>query len=367
MPMLPPLSRLVIATLSALAMSQGALAAASAPSSDPLTQAAPQNPRAAHSVLLAITRAGDRLVAVGERGIVLTSDDNGQQWQQATVPVGVTLTAVHFPTPQQGWVVGHAGVILHSSDGGRTWRKQLDGMGAAQAELNAARTASQASDDDIAKRRLRDAERLVEEGADKPLLDVHFWSAQEGIVVGAYGAILHTADGGQSWQSLRGHMANPRGRHLYQLQQTGDSLYVVGEQGCIYRSRDHGEHFDALTTPYRGTFFGLLTGTDGSLLAYGLRGNAWRSTDEGSTWQALDAGLPVTLTAGTTLPDGRMVLADESGRVLQLTGQGLRPLRVNQPFSFTGVVRAADGSLVLTGVRGSTRLTLDQPLASAQP
>ncbi|WP_430515935.1 WD40/YVTN/BNR-like repeat-containing protein, partial [Pseudomonas fluorescens] len=65
-----------------------------------LDQAALQSAKAAHSVLLAVTRAGERLVAVGERGIVLLSDDSGVSWRQAKVPVSVSLTAVQFVDAQ---------------------------------------------------------------------------------------------------------------------------------------------------------------------------------------------------------------------------------------------------------------------------
>ena len=88
---------------------------------DLLLLPAVKSPRATGSVLLDVTRAGQRLVAVGERGHVLYSDDNGQNWQQGAVPVSVTLTAVHFPGAQKGWAVGHDGVVLHSQDGGENW------------------------------------------------------------------------------------------------------------------------------------------------------------------------------------------------------------------------------------------------------
>ena len=77
--------------------------------------------------LLDIALAGERLVAVGHAGLIITSDDNGHSWEQASVPVSATLTALHFPTPQQGWAVGHGGVILHSADAGSSWTLQLDG------------------------------------------------------------------------------------------------------------------------------------------------------------------------------------------------------------------------------------------------
>ena len=58
---------------------------------------------ATRSLLNGITRAGKRLVAVGARGHILYSDDEGKSWKQASVPVSSDLTAVNFPTPQQGW------------------------------------------------------------------------------------------------------------------------------------------------------------------------------------------------------------------------------------------------------------------------
>src|SRR5690606_11985141 len=86
--------------------------------------------KAAQTLLLDVVRAGNRLVAVGQRGHIVYSDDEGQTWHQGSVPVSTTLTAVQFPTPTKGWAVGHGGVILHSADAGQTWEKQLDGIAA---------------------------------------------------------------------------------------------------------------------------------------------------------------------------------------------------------------------------------------------
>src|SRR5690554_5819590 len=71
---------------------------------------------AQESLLNDATRAGDRIVAVGERGHVIYSDDEGQTWTQAQVPVSVTLNAVDFGSDSSGWVVGHSGVVLHRSE-----------------------------------------------------------------------------------------------------------------------------------------------------------------------------------------------------------------------------------------------------------
>ena len=47
-------------------------------------------------ILLDVAMAGKRIVAVGERGVVLLSDDNGKTWTSVRAPVTRTLTAVTF-------------------------------------------------------------------------------------------------------------------------------------------------------------------------------------------------------------------------------------------------------------------------------
>src|SRR5436305_1593689 len=75
----------------------------SAQPKDVLERPALMSPRAARSVLLAVVRADKRLVAVGEGGIVLLSDDNGNTWRQVPVPVSTTLTNVYFADGKNGW------------------------------------------------------------------------------------------------------------------------------------------------------------------------------------------------------------------------------------------------------------------------
>src|SRR5436309_750451 len=89
----------------------------------------------ARSAMLDVTRAGKRLIAVGERGVILVSEDSGRNWDQMSVPTSVTLTRAMFVTPEVGWAVGHFGTVLQTRDGGRTWVRQLDGRKAAEMTL----------------------------------------------------------------------------------------------------------------------------------------------------------------------------------------------------------------------------------------
>lgn len=313
---------------------------------------------AAQSVMLSVARAGKRLVAVGERGFIIASNDDGKSWQQLNSPVSVTLVKVRFIDDVEGWAVGHAGVVLHTRDGGLSWTRQMDGLQAAQIELQDAQRSSDAQ-------RISQAEQLVEEGPDKPFLDLLFLDAKTGWIVGAYGLAFMTHDGGQSWQSLRAALDNPSGLHLYTLARAGGDLFIAGEQGTLLRSRNGGQTFEALTSPYEGTTFGLQTTASGAIVAFGLRGKAYESRDAGDSWQRLDTLQPVTLTSGLSLDDGSVLLADESGRVLRFTDDSNKAVAIDVPQSsyFTGMVQAADGNLVISSARGmlSSSISSERP------
>jgi len=319
------------------------------------------NPQRA--VYTALARAGERLVAVGERGLILLSDDNGQHWRQVAVPVSVGLTAVAFADGQSGWVTGHSGVVLATRDGGESWSLQLDGERAAQVELEDARSAAQRTpDDDIAAARLETAERIAGEAADKPFLAVAARDARNVLVVGAYGLALHSDDGGASWHSLMGRIDNPDGLHLYAVARQGASWVLAGEQGYLARSAN-GEDFQQLPSPYHGSLFTLATRVDGALLIGGLKGNALVLPEGAPEAQALPTLAPVSFSDAITLGDGRVLLSNQSGGLFTSTPDGLAPAFTAQRKQVAAVVQAADGSLVFAGFSGLSRLA--RPTVSA--
>jgi photosystem II stability/assembly factor-like uncharacterized protein len=194
-------------TMGAVLLSVGLCASALSMAQDVnlLEQPAITSVMATRSVMLSVANAGSRLVAVGERGFIILSDDNGLTWKQVSSPVSLTLVKVRFVDDCEGWAVGHAGVVLHSADGGQSWSRQLDGVEGAQLELEDARQQAARADHEVnAEERLAQAQQLVDDGPDMPLLDVLFFNARDGIVVGAYGLAFATRDGGTTWQSMRG-------------------------------------------------------------------------------------------------------------------------------------------------------------------
>ncbi|MNB82591.1 Ycf48-like protein precursor [compost metagenome] len=334
---------------------------------DVIDQRSVLSTQASHATLLSIARAGERLVAVGERGVVVLSDDSGRTWRQVQVPVSSTLTAVQFVNSRQGWAVGHSGVILHSGDAGQSWTLQLDGRRAAQQELNDAQTAAlEPNADEGAQRRLVAAQRLVTDGPDKPFLALSFSDTMHGLAVGAYGLVMRTEDGGMTWQSWMGRIPNIQGLHLYAVAQAGDRYYLAGEQGLLIRSLDGGKSFEKLDSPYEGTYFSLALDSDGAVLIGGLRGNVFRSRDQGNNFEAMNNPVPVSL--GSAIRIGQQVLwVNQAGGVLRSTGDSstLQPLATPAAPALTAVVDAPDGSLVGVGFAGTARLAISNVNATS--
>ncbi|MBP5076237.1 glycosyl hydrolase [Pseudomonas chlororaphis] len=328
---------------------------------DVLDTPAVRSELAVQSMMTGLTRAGERLIAVGQRGHILYSDDRGQHWQQAQVPVSSDLVAVHFPTSQKGWAVGHDGVVLHSSDAGQTWSRQLDGREVGPILLNyyQHQLDSHPDDSDL-QARVNEAQRMVEDGADKPFLDVWFENERVGYIVGAFNLIFRTDDGGQRWIPLMERTDNPGALNLYALRPVGDELYVVGEQGLVMKQDRTSGRFKAMPMPYSGSFFGV-TGKPGAALVFGLRGNIYRSTDGGSNWKKIDVGLPLSITSSTITADGRIVLVSQAGHVLVSTDDGFSfQLQPNTSLAPVAAVQVTSGgSLVLAGTRGLRQLPLE--------
>lgn len=75
-------------------------------------------------------------VAMGEFGMVVTTNDGGASWQQtAKIPNDFYPYAALFLSSKEGWASGLAGQVLHTQDGGKTWSKDDNRTGAALYQL----------------------------------------------------------------------------------------------------------------------------------------------------------------------------------------------------------------------------------------
>ncbi|MFV3386757.1 WD40/YVTN/BNR-like repeat-containing protein [Pseudomonas sp. NY15364] len=311
------------------------------------------------SYLTAIGQAGERLVSVGERGLVLLSDDNGDNWRSVDSGVSNTLTAVEFYDDQVGLALGHGSSILKTSDAGATWRPVLHGMQLAQLTRKAAAGAHV----EQAARLERFAQRIEDGAASDPLFAVLFLDARTVFVVGAYGMALRSDDGGESWRVWMAHVDNPQELHLYAIRRAGEVLYLAGEQGYLARSLDHGQSFIQLETDYAGSFFALHGTAGGEVIAAGLQGQVVRSVDQGESWQRLDSAQTMTLIDVREDRQGRLLFAALNGDVQVLEGATLQILGPQGSSPLSAFAVDARGNLLAVGALGIRRIAVANELS----
>ena len=319
---------------------------------------------------LGLADVGDRIIAVGEQGSIVYSEDSGHRWRQAETPTSALLNAVCFADDLNGWAVGHDAVVLHTRDGGLTWEKQYE-------DLFSPASWDDYDDDDADMDDLygdpyADVDDWDEdfdgggddilEFADAPLLDVHCHSRKRVIAMGGFGYYLETADGGQTWSKLTDKLSNPEASHLYSVVgfEDTDTLFIGGERGILFRSQDAGDNWGAINGPSTGTFFGLTPLVGDVLLAYGLQGQVWLTRDEGESWTELNSGITRGINDATVMADGTLVLVTNAGGIITNQGRGttltLNYLPDRQ--SLAAVLPNSEGDVVIAGQNGLRLVTL---------
>ena len=314
---------------------------------------------AAETPLIGVAMAGKRIVAVGLRGHIVYSDNEGKSWTQAQVPVSSDLVAVSFPDEKNGWATGHGGVVLHTADGGQTWEKQLDGNQAAEitTKYYAAKSGAEVTPD--VERATRQAKALVDEQNTQTLLDIAFENDKVGYVVGTFNRIFRTQDGGKTWMPLMDRVDNPKELHFYAVYDDGKSTYLAGEQGMVWSLDRDKDRFTAIQTPYNGTLFGIVVDED-TLLVYGMRGSLLRSGDKGKSWERVQLGNLAGIGGGTVLPDGRIAIANQAGAVMISSDKGKTFVveKTSKPMSYFGIKPVGSGKVALVGSEGVRTETL---------
>ena len=273
-----------------------------------------------------ITVVGSKLVAIGERGHILLSDvDDGEQWQQANVPVNVLLTSMDFKDDKVGFVTGHDATLLKTIDGGLNWS-----IINYQPEL------------------------------DKPLLNVIVLE-QSVIAVGAYGYFLQSTDLGETWQDQfqdellieddRLYLADLKEYepevykeerqfmlpHFNSIDVINGQLFIAGEAGFLAKSDMTGQDWQLIETDYFGSYFSISEVADTILLA-GLRGNLFKSEDSGESWDLLNTHIKATINSSYHTNNLAYFFAN-SGNIFYTSDN-----KNIQNYSF------ADGKAVMAGV-----------------
>lgn len=298
-------------TLAALLVLVAALAARAAPGGT-------------RSLLLdGVMRADGILVAVGERGAILMSEDAGETWRAIPSPVGFALTGVSFADASIGWICGHGGVVLATHDGGRRWERQL-----------------------------------ADESSETVFLDVVALDARNVVVVGAFGVVRVSQDGGRTWSSPSTPGADAHLNRI--LADPAGGLWLAGERGLLLRSGDRGLTWSKVSLMDDApSLYGLLRLGSGELLVHGLRGHAWRLASDG-TVATVSIEAPVMLAAGCRLGSGTVLLAGGARWFFASEDDGRTFRRIELPLTsaVAELLPLPDGRVLALGEAGISILRL---------
>lgn len=128
--------------------------------------------------------------AVGRRGFVIHTTDGGDSWELQSIPRKPSqhLFAITAITPNTAWAVGDWGGRYYTSDAGKTWQDRSFLLTEDHPSFK------YLSDDEL------DAFERGEKIYDDVFLnDVFFADDKRGWMVGEYGHIYRTEDGGENW------------------------------------------------------------------------------------------------------------------------------------------------------------------------
>jgi photosystem II stability/assembly factor-like uncharacterized protein len=202
-------------------------------------------------------------------------EQNG--WQRLPTLPRLDLRAVFFVNSRIGWAVGGDGLlILRTGDGGLSWIPQTNmtfspnGDDALRSEQNIAKQQIQVPP---TRRRTRE---------DK-LFGVWFADEKQGWVVGEYGTILATIDGGTNWrEQISGTMDLLFSVHFTRDGHTG---WAVGDNATILATKDGGTNWMQVQETGIGRLDSVFFTAEGRKgWAVGQAGTILATRDGGATW-----------------------------------------------------------------------------------
>jgi photosystem II stability/assembly factor-like uncharacterized protein len=275
----------------------------------------------------------DRAVVVGYGGKILSTDDGGRNWDARPSGTDVALYDVCFADPEHGWISGQDGLILHTADGGKTWQKQESnafieepGSGTRSplylfamhcvdkdhAWAVGDRSILTSTADGGATWRSRKVPMELDlsggeslAAADPIFYDVRFVDLQRGWIVGEFGKIMHTTDGGETWKEQERSLLEGTAIFdildlptLYGVHMIDDQRGVAaGIEGHVARTSDGGarwkfDEFD-LEYPLPDPLFRVTEFADGGGWAVGAAGEVVRREPGATVWKRAKLGQDV--------------------------------------------------------------------------
>lgn len=276
------------------------------------------SPRAVVYRGIAAAKSGQLVLVVGERGVILRSEDSGVTWKQvvsSAIPAGVDFVDVALSEDgTAALVIGSKQTVLRSTDEGKTWQTASIAGLASGAVLKA-----------------------VAVGADQGTAPTPAW-----MIVGTAATIVRSTDAGQSWTTVTvagvtedlGAVALARDKVA-----TGKIGLIGGANGVLLSTTD-GQNWQKDTS---GTTAEILAVAVGSGKSYASGASGIFLREEAGTW------------AKPTFPENRMLygLAFRGANVLASGDGGTVFLSQDDGKTWTAITTALSRCVGLRNSQGT--------------
>lgn len=244
-------------------------------------------------------------------GSIYHTTDGGQTWNEQ-LATKTALFSGHFLDKMTGWVVGDQRTIYATTDGGKKWDFVTPGS-------NKRHTEKYGQPDYLGNEPLHTF----------TLYDVDFADNQHGWIVGDLGVILRTTtgikkDGSSVWKHQRGgpRFHNSADGLLLGVDFVSKKLgWAVGENGTILHTRNGGVTWEAQSSPTHLLFDVCIVAKDKAYVV-GDRGTILQTHDGGTKWQAQDSRTAECFGATHFVSPQKGWAVAETGVILRTTNGG---------------------------------------------
>lgn len=230
--------------------------------------------------------------AVGKLGMIVATVDGGAYWETQMRITDSSLRGVYFANEGEGWVVGDYGTVLYTENAGQVWMSQ-------------------------------------ESGTENNLRDVYFFDSNRGLVVGEQGIVLITVDGGNDWNERKDLQEqfvveeSPFAAALFSIFFVDASRgWIAGDYGIILHTEDGGTSWEKQESGSSDLFMDIYFADPLSGWAVGEFGSIIRTLDGGKTWQRQESGTS-HLINGITCTDTLHCFAVTYGTILNTEDAGI--------------------------------------------
>lgn len=261
------------------------------------------------------------LVAVGDIGLILRSDDGGELWKEITIDsINHDLNDIYFINQALGWICGSGSTVLFTNDGGLLWQER-----------------------------------------DVPVNDVRFegvWGDADGYVYvcGTPGVIIRSSDFGATWYSSdTGTTA-----YLWDIAfSEGRSLGIavgeiaVGTEARLLKSVDGGISWHMIPAPDKNLkYYSIAFDNKGNPWVGANDGSLFYSPDGASTWKKVD--LPVDMAVRSIkIYDNKVIISGDFSKLLISNDMGKSWNQVSLPYGFQYACEQSDTNIWTSGSMGS--------------